>query len=170
MAEGHWSTTAQLKDDGSTTVFGLFDNYEDSQEKALAGAVILFLFLSMTFSTIAIVFSCGYPRQRCHCIRHNSIGNVLAVICCVLACSFWYWFIHKVNLNDIESESKPVTFGFSYYILVAAGICSVIASAFNLFQSKPLSRHSTRRGTGGYSLLSISAGDTELPSPPAYAP
>jgi hypothetical protein len=33
-----------------------------------------------------------------------------------------------------------------------------------------LSRHSTRRGTGGYSLLSISAGDTELPSPPAYAP
>ena len=96
------------------------------------------------------------------------------VLCCVMACSLWYWFIHNVNTRQTTSQSKSVlptvTFGYSFYIIVGAGVSSVLATAINLFQSRQLNRRGNRQGTGHYSMLSISADDTESSSPPAYTP
>ncbi|XP_062508628.1 transmembrane protein 127-like [Corticium candelabrum] len=174
LGQDQWSTKAYISDGNYYKIYGLFGNSYEGQQKALDASVLFFLFMSVIVSVVAMVFSLGFPRQRCHCFRVNSVGNIVAVLCCVMACSLWYWFIHNVNTRQTTSQSKSVlptvTFGYSFYIIVGAGVSSVLATAINLFQSRQLNRRGNRQGTGHYSMLSISADDTESSSPPAYTP
>ncbi|XP_065836819.1 uncharacterized protein [Oscarella lobularis] len=159
LSQSHWSSY----DGVNEKFYGLFN--VDSSQTPIAGSIVFFILLGIVCSVASSIASLGYPRQKGACFRHNSVGNVIAVITTVMVCGFWYWLLHDISGNNIR-------FGYCFYLMVAAGTSSVAAVGFNLFLSKPKRRSHQRSSGRSYAEpLSISAEDSAgLLSPPAYSP
>ncbi|XP_070212721.1 transmembrane protein 127-like [Littorina saxatilis] len=79
-------------------------------------------------------------KLQCACLTSN-VFLLLAVLVCVGIITFLYWA--TVDVLDLQhnpsiphNDNVKVTFDVSFYLITAAGACSVIAVAFNCLRRK----------------------------------
>ncbi|XP_065176557.1 transmembrane protein 127-like [Sycon ciliatum] len=126
------------------STMGLFHNdfsvkpfSSNTENKYLVAATVFCCLLSSVWLLMAFILSSGYPRQRLACMRHNAIGNILGVLCSVMGCSLWFWCTS--NISRI-SGYEDLRFDTSFYLVVSAAACAVVAGAINLLRFKPYSQ------------------------------
>ena len=72
---------------------------------------------------------------------------LFSVLCSVMSCSLWFWCTSNVSRSPGYEELR---FAASFYLVVAAASCAVLAGAINLLRFKPY-QNNQRTGFGGNS-------------------
>jgi hypothetical protein len=75
-------------------------------------------------------------------MRRHAIFHILCVIFCLAINGFCFWISERMNDQQTETRSKrgkkiDVSFDVSYYLVVLASTCSIMATAFTLIRRYP---------------------------------
>uniref|UniRef100_A0A8C4NBF4 Transmembrane protein 127 n=1 Tax=Eptatretus burgeri TaxID=7764 RepID=A0A8C4NBF4_EPTBU len=111
---------------------------------------VLILRVLLSFSLLTLLCSLGGflldilgPKQPVLKVtRRSAFLHVLTVLHCATAVGFCYWTSELLYALQVQHKMHRgsqvwVHFGFSFYLLAAAGGCSVLASAANLLRHHP---------------------------------
>ncbi|XP_020623822.1 transmembrane protein 127-like [Orbicella faveolata] len=146
-------------------------------------SIVLLLRVVVALSCAGIVFSmfaclldlCGTMNRCLKVVKDYSVGNVMSVLMCVTSSLLIYWVTRILEtVGEVDSKDPAkVKFDVSFYLVVAAGGSSVMATLFSLIMHCYL--HSVRERTQSvdelelmYSMLPADS-VSDFP-PPAYSP
>jgi len=120
---------------------------------------------------------CGTMNRCLKVVKDYSIGNVITVIMCVASSLLVYWVTRILETESGTSSSSraKVKFDISFFLVVAAGASSVMATGLSLVMHCYLYR--VRERTRSEEELSLELMYSMLPAdsfsdipPPAYSP
>lgn len=97
--------------------------------------IMAFLCCALFCSFTACLLDIWGPKKRIfQLIRSNSIGNIVSVVMSVASCAFSYWVTISIrkHLELNNQQHVHVTFSYSFYLVVAGGVCALLACAFNM--------------------------------------
>ncbi|KAK7110937.1 hypothetical protein V1264_014731 [Littorina saxatilis] len=104
--------------------------------------IIALTFLAILTSLISFSLDLvGLEHRLFKLLRRSAVFNIFTVLVCVGIITFLYWA--TVDVLDLQhnpsiphNDNVKVTFDVSFYLITAAGACSVIAVAFNCLRRK----------------------------------
>ncbi|XP_054711843.1 transmembrane protein 127-like [Uloborus diversus] len=179
------------------TYYGLNEGLKDcvTPEIVVVQRVIIALcFLTIFFSLCQFYFDVtGVTLKMLKCTKRSGLGSILSVITIVVIIGLCYHVSELMERQQEMTKLYPATrieiaFGMSYYLIAAAGIVAVLATASNLFRCDHLSGNSdinvllddqNEEETFSFSLPNShsfpqvsdqSAYLQDLPPPPPYTP
>ncbi|CAH3014521.1 unnamed protein product [Porites evermanni] len=159
---------------------------EDLKLYCFTTDIVLLLRVVVAVCCIGIVASmfaclldlCGTLNRCLKVVKDYSFGNVITVVMCVGATLLVYWvtrILEEVSEKETGIKSK-IKFDISFFLVVAAGASSVMATGFSLLMHCFLHRASRER-TRSDDELSLELMYSMLPAdsfsdipPPAYSP
>lgn len=109
----------------------------------LMRSVIVLIFAAISFTSAAFFLDSLGARSRPYkLMRRNALGNIISVLVCVVVNGLAYWVSTLLRAQQSANKSMAgkkvdVSFDVSFYLVVAAGGLSVIATAANLLKQHP---------------------------------
>lgn len=99
--------------------------------------IMAFLCCATFCSFTACLLDIWGPKKKIfQLFRSNSIGNIVSVVMTLASCAFSYWVTLSIKKhlehNSSTQKHVHVTFSYSFYLVVAGGVCALLACAFNM--------------------------------------
>ena len=103
--------------------------------------------------------------------------SFFAVVMSVASCAFSYWVTVSIkkHLEYINKKHVHVKFWYSFYLVVAGGVCALLACAFNMINCNCRRNHGSFSSEEELTAELMDSMDTAAPStirgepPPVYS-